>query len=97
MTATGYHRGHAMSYTDGAWRYADMAGLVSDDPDPACGQCGRRSTPEGHDGCLGTLPGVRAACCGHGHKEEAYVSLVAGRRLSGREAIAWIERSTTHE
>jgi len=28
-------------------------------------------TPEGHDACLGKLPGVGAACCGHG-VDDAY-------------------------
>ncbi|MHB8896921.1 MAG: hypothetical protein ACYC99_17340 [Candidatus Geothermincolia bacterium] len=31
-----------------------------------CKRCGRPPTPEGHDACLGHLPGVRSACCGHG-------------------------------
>lgn len=33
---------------------------------PPCAHCGRAPTPEGHDACLGALPGVTAACCGHG-------------------------------
>lgn len=31
-----------------------------------CPQCGDLPTPEGHDPCLGHIPGVRHACCGHG-------------------------------
>lgn len=31
-----------------------------------CNLCLRPPTPEGHDPCLGTLPGVDYACCGHG-------------------------------
>ena len=80
-----------MSCVAGAWRYVGTGGLVSDNPDPVCGQCGSMKTPEGHDGCLGTLPGVANACCGHGRESEAYVSLSDGRRLAGREAVAWIE------
>jgi hypothetical protein len=40
-----------------------------------CGQCHIDRTPEGHDGCLGTLPGnIMNACCGHkGHAEGAYI------------------------
>jgi len=30
-------------------------------------------TPEGHDPCLGTLPGVLFACCGHGGRAFGYV------------------------
>lgn len=37
-----------------------------------CKTCGCVPTIEGHDGCLGRLPGVAFACCGHGI-EEGYV------------------------
>ena len=93
MSATGYYRGHTIRYVGDAWRYA-MTGLaVVDDPEPACGHCGKASTPEGHDGCLGTLPGVVNACCGHGTDAEAYVCLEDGRRLAGLEARRWMDRS----
>jgi len=32
----------------------------------ACLECALLSTPEGHDACLGRIPGAVAACCGHG-------------------------------
>ena len=38
-----------------------------------CGKCKKGPTKEGHDGCLGTLPGVMNACCGHGDINDAYV------------------------
>lgn len=33
-----------------------------------CGKCKLKPSPEGHDGCLGTLQDSRImnACCGHG-------------------------------
>jgi hypothetical protein len=31
-----------------------------------CTKCGKPPTEDGHDACLAKLPGVRAACCGHG-------------------------------
>lgn len=40
---------------------------------PICGHCGLKRTPEGYDGCLGTIPGVMNACCGHGDENIAYV------------------------
>jgi hypothetical protein len=58
---------------DGQWRYCDNGQLVSEDPDRPCGHCGRPQTPEGHDGCLGTIPGAINACCGHGVEADAYV------------------------
>ena len=35
----------------------------------ACPNCGRRPGKDGEDFCLGKLPGVKAACCGHGTGE----------------------------
>ena len=67
------YRGHAIAKNEmGRWVYADGT-LVSVDPDRACGHCGKPNTPEGHDACLGTIPGAINACCGHGSPGEAYV------------------------
>ena len=37
-----------------------------------CIKCKLARTPEGHDPCLGELPGVLFACCGHG-VDEGYI------------------------
>ena len=29
--------------------------------------------PDGPDACLGYIPGVSQACCGHGHTDSAFV------------------------
>ena len=39
------------------------------------------------DPCLGFLPGVANACCGHGDKERAYVQMMDGSIVSGEDAI----------
>ena len=52
-----------------------------------CTKCGRVSTVEGHDACLGTLIGVEYACCGHGDTDSAYVKFYDGRVVRGKEAI----------
>ena len=39
-----------------------------------CADCGV-SMPAGPDACLGTIPGVSHACCGHGSAKDAYVVL----------------------
>lgn len=85
MTARSTWRGHATEYRSGQWIFCDTQEPTFDSKRP-CGHCGREPTPEGHDGCLGTLPGVANACCGHGVKE-AYVQMVDGTVLSGAEAI----------
>ena len=53
-----------------------------------CGHCGRHNTDDGHDGCLGTLPGpVINACCGHGNPLDAYIQYADGSRIGGADAI----------
>lgn len=57
---------------------------------PACHQ----SMPDGPDRCLGMLPGVREACCGHGRREAAYVTYDDGRHLQGEAALRALHRPT---
>jgi len=39
-----------------------------------CKRCKQGPTKDGHDGCLGTLPGsIMNACCGHGDNGQAYI------------------------
>ena len=53
-----------------------------------CVTCKKGPTKEGHDGCLGTLPGpIMNACCGHGSDGLAYIQYWGGQRISGIEAI----------
>lgn len=37
--------------------------------EPACQFCGLTAEPNGPDPCLGEIPGVASACCGHGVHE----------------------------
>ena len=39
----------------------------------ACDECRSNPTAEGHDACIGTLPNIMNACCGHGGLNEPYV------------------------
>ena len=65
---TTYQRGHLIECVDGkTWHYEDNG--ESADIERPCPRCGRFPTPEGHDGCLGEIPGVKFACCGHGVKK----------------------------
>jgi len=86
MTASSHWRGHPIYWDGERWRYQDNhQPTVGNERN--CGECGKARTPQGHDGCLGTLPGVRNACCGHGHQAEAYVQFASGRELRGQEAL----------
>lgn len=49
-----------------------------------CRQCGREYLPgEEPDPCLGELPGVAEACCGHGDQRKGYVMFTNGVLLRG--------------
>lgn len=90
MTTTSKLRGHEI-YWDGearVWRYSDTREPTAETwQDRPCGHCGRQNTVEGHDGCLGTLPGVANACCGHGDVGSAYIQYPDGTVVSGIDAI----------
>ncbi len=60
-----------------------------------CAKCGKEPTKEGHDGCIGTLQdkSVMNACCGHGQDSQAYVQFWGSSRISGQEAINYINEN----
>ncbi len=62
---TSYSRGHLIKWWWGRWVYVDD-GMPADDSKRPCPRCARFPTSEGYDACLGHIPGVKAACCGHG-------------------------------
>ena len=74
MSVYGYARGHRIDFdeTDLIWRYADTGELFDLDHERPCTLCHKPPTPEGYDACLGELPGVLNACCGHG-VEDGYI------------------------
>ena len=76
-----YHRGHEI-VKDIRYKYKDTGELVRENKYRDCGHCGRPNTPEGHDGCLGELPGVINACCGHG-KDKGYIQFENGVIVRG--------------
>lgn len=79
-------RGNPIYWDGEVWRYKDNGSCVRA-VDRPCGACGQERTTEGHDPCLGTLPRVMNACCGHGNDREAYVQFESGRRVSGPAAV----------
>ena len=86
-------RGHNIYEYGEVWRYEDNDDVVSDTyENRTCGNCDKHNTAEGHDGCLGTLPDVLNACCGHGNPNEAYVQFKDGSMVDGNEAIKTIKQ-----
>ena len=57
-------RGHKTTYRNNEWIYFDTGESIS--KKRPCIRCGKMPTPEGYDACLGYIPGVISACCGHG-------------------------------
>lgn len=84
MTARGMLRGHPMHWDGERWRYTDTGEPTAETwRTRPCGECGLYPTPEGHDPCLGELPGVVSACCGHGQTKESWVRFETGVLLRG--------------
>lgn len=82
MPAKSHWRGHEIEFVGDQWVFSDTGEPTSVIYDTrACGYCHLQATPEGHDACLGTLPGLKNACCGHGVKEEAYVQFLIPHAL----------------
>lgn len=88
---TSYLRGHKIEFINNEFIYSDnKESTINTHKDRPCGNCGQHETKEGHDACLGTLPGLMNACCGHGVESEAYVQLLDGSCIRGEHAIAII-------
>ena len=92
MTALSRINGHLARRDGGKWIYADTRQPIS--LDRGCLHCGLYNTDEGHDACLGTLTGVKNACCGHGIFEDAYVQFNDGTVKRGVEALNYIQQAS---
>ena len=73
---------------DGCWAPRNAKGQFISLKDLRCTECGKKSTKEGHDPCLGKLPGVINACCGHnkkGHNKDGtgYIMFENGMYIEG--------------
>lgn len=91
MTSSKF-RGYEIAEIDGEYVFSDTKErtVLTWESRP-CGHCGKHNTAEGHDGCLGTLPGIMNACCGHGIMDEAYAQFWNGESIHGKDAITHME------
>lgn len=53
---------------DNKRHYADNDEVITKENFRPCSVCGKMPLEGGVDPCIGNLPGVKAACCGHGGK-----------------------------
>ena len=91
MTARTYHRGHPIEWDNQqGWLYSDNLTSIANE-DRSCHYCLLPNREGGHDACLGELPGVSNACCGHGRVGEAYVQNTSGGTVRGEEAVGLIK------
>jgi len=84
-------RGHPIVLVGNEWLYKDTKTPTANH-ERDCGHCGNSDSDEGHDGCLGTLPGLMNACCGHGVECEAYIQYESGDCVRGRDATEIINQ-----
>jgi hypothetical protein len=91
-------RGHKMYGCCGKFYYSDTheSTALHWEYRP-CGHCNRANTPRGYDACLGHLPCVMNACCGHGETREAYIQFTPWLTVRGRLAIglSWVMKFLT--
>ena len=81
-------RGYPIIYINNEWVFEDTKKPTANTwKNRPCGHCKKYNTEEGHDRCLGTLPGVMNACCGHGRKNEAYIQFLNGKSIHGNLAF----------
>ena len=76
--STSYINGNLIYCNDETcvYRYAADDEFIDYNDIPPCPKCGWRPLESGEDACLGHLPGVVNACCGHGG--EGYVEFENG-------------------
>lgn len=86
-----YSRGHEIIFNEdiNKYFYADN-GEEFHDQRP-CAKCRKMPTKEGHDACLGTLPNVKYACCGHGVWEGYVVLFSDGGNITLKEYFSKYE------
>lgn len=85
-------RGHKIIHQGNAWVYADTGELVKTERPCKC--CGKMPTPEGYDACLGEIPGVISACCGHGIEGgEAKMMFAKPGRIKDKVLLAEVRKA----
>lgn len=71
---------------EGRTRFTDTDELTTETwysrPCGCCGEFGNSNDGK-PDPCLGQLPGVDNACCGHGDRDEAYIRFTNGVIIRG--------------
>ena len=84
-------RGHPITWDGEEWRFVDTGKPTVEGygkrPCIECGEIFHGSNHGDADPCLGNLPGVDNACCGHGVQRESYVRFTNGVVLEGFKVV----------
>jgi len=85
MVVTARIGGHKVFWNEGLkeYRYQDGGQLVGKGVLRDCKKCGKPMKWRDPDPCLGVLPGVAYACCGHG-AEQGYIYFHSGVVIRGK-------------
>ena len=83
MMVSSKWRGHDIDHRSNEWHYSDTGQPVTDNPGRACGHCNLPNRDDECDPCIGFLPGVQNACCGHGQSSESYIQFENGVIVRG--------------
>jgi hypothetical protein len=86
MTQRSHWRGYPIVWDNKQWVFTD-----SNKPIPGyggevrpCKECGKVFTEDlVADPCIGVLPGVDNACCGHGIRDKSYIRFTNGVTVRG--------------
>ena len=81
MTVRSGLRGHYRTWDNALKRWAYEDSCVDDLL--LCKKCCETIDGSEPDICLGNLPGVDSACCGHGIREQAYIRFTNGLTVRG--------------
>lgn len=68
MPPRAHIKGWPVIYNGRVWVWEDSRIPAAAEERP-CRRCGKKSTIEGYDACIGFIKGITSACCGHGVQE----------------------------
>lgn len=92
MTQRSKLRGNNIEYNNikKEWVFTDtQESTIETHKSRPCGNCNQHFIKDGHeeyDYCIGRLPGLMNACCGHGNTSESYVQFMDGFGIHGEDA-----------
>jgi hypothetical protein len=78
------NRGRYIEFHDGKWYFSDTQEEINGKV--KCNHCGMEMKDDEYDSCLGKLPGVKYACCGHGEISECYIQFLDDTVIRGKDA-----------